>query len=406
VDKVYSRKNLAMAWEAVRRNRGAAGLDRVSLQAFESDLEKNLGRLHEDLRTQQYEPQPLLRVYIPKPGKPGEKRPLGIPAVRDRVCQQALLQRLTPIFEPDFDDSSFGYRPRRSPHDAMRKIWREIHAGSLWIVDADLQDFFGSVDHAKLMQLVARRIADGRVLRLIEQMLQAPVYEEGRLQPTRRGTPQGGVISPLLANILLTPFDREMRARGYQLTRFADDWVITCRTRTQAEKALAMARKILEALGVTLHPGKTRIVHARRGFEFLGYTIRQGKTPLLLSPDRIRAGTRSGTFYAVPSERARRRFKDQVRALTRRQAPVTTEQLIRELNPVIRGWGRYYRRAHVRRLFNQLDRWIVRRIWSHRYRRWRNAGWKEYPTKRLRELGLVSLVAMIPSIERQGAYSS
>jgi RNA-directed DNA polymerase len=197
VDKVYSRKNLALAWEAVRRNRGAAGVDRQSLDDYASNLEENLERLHEELRTQTYRPQALRRVHIPKAGKKGELRPLGIPAVRDRICQQALAQRLAPIFEPDFDESSYGYRPGWSPHDAMRKIWREVQAGRVWIVDADLKDFFGSVDHTRLMELVTRRIADGRVLRLIEQMLTAPVLEGGRVTPTTRGTPQGGVVSPL-----------------------------------------------------------------------------------------------------------------------------------------------------------------------------------------------------------------
>jgi len=407
VDKVYSRKNLALAWEAVRRNRGAAGVDRQSLGDFASNLEENLEQLHEELRTKTYKPQALRRVHIPKAGKRGELRPLGIPAVRDRICQQALAQRLEPIFEADFDDSSYGYRPGRSTHDAMRKIWREIQAGRVWIVDADLKDFFGSVDHTRLMQLVTRRIADGRVLTLIEQMLEAPVLEGGRVEPTVRGTPQGGVVSPLLANVLLTPFDKEMRARGYQLTRYADDWLVTCTSRTEAERALATARRILEALGVILHPEKTRIVHVRHGFEFLGYVVRRGKKPLQLSGHRIKSGVRQGALYAQPNEKSRRRFKEKIRALTQRRVPVSTEQLIRDINPVIRGWGMYYRRAHVRKLFNQLDRWIVRRIWSHRYKRWRNHGWRQYPTRRLRgELGLQSLVAMIPSIERPRAHSS
>lgn len=257
------------------------------------------------------------------------------------------------------------------------------------------------------MQLVTRRIADGRVLKLIEQMLEAPVLEGGRVTPTVRGTPQGGVVSPLLANVLLTPFDREMRARGYQLTRYADDWVVTCRTRAEAEGALATAPRILETLGVVLHPEKTWIVHVRHGFEFLGYVVRQGKKPLRLPQHRIKSGARQGALYAQPSEKARRRFKDKIRVLTRRRAPVSTEQLIRDINPVIRGWGIYYRRAHVRKLFNQLDRWIARRIWSHRYKRWRNHGWKQYPTRRLRgELKLQSLVAMMPSIERSHVHSS
>jgi group II intron reverse transcriptase/maturase len=407
VDKVYSRKNLALAWEVVRRNGGAGGVDRVSLERFAANLEENLEQLHEELRTQRYEPQPLRRVFIPKAGKRGQLRPLGIPAVRDRVCQQALAQRLVPIFEPDFDNGSFGYRPGRSPHGAMRKIWREIEAGRVWVVDADLRDFFGSVDHMGLMQLVTRRIADGRVLTLIEQMLKAPVLERGRVEPTVRGTPQGGVISPLLANILLTPFDKEMRARGYRLTRYADDWVVTCTTRSEAERALATARRILKALGVTLHREKTRIVHVKHGFEFLGYVVRQGKRPLQLPQHRVKSGARPGALYAQPSERARRKFRDQIRYLTRRKRPVSTAQLIREINPVIRGWGMYYRRAHVRKLFNQFDRWIVRRVWSHRYRRWRNRGWKQYPMRRLRgELGLQSLVAMIPSLEHRRVRSS
>lgn len=407
VDKVYSRKNLALAWQAVRRNRGSAGVDGESLDAFASDLEANLEQLHQELRENRYVPCPLRRVYIPKAGQPGASRPLGVPAVRDRVCQQALTQRLTPIFETDFDDSSFGYRVGRSAHGAMRKIWREVQAGRVWVVDADLRDFFGSVDHERLMQLVARRIADGRVLKLIEQMLRAPVSESGRVRPTVRGTPQGGVVSPLLSNILLTPFDREMRVRGYHLTRYADDWVLTCSTRADAVQALEAARRTLETLGVRLHPEKTRIVHVQQGFEFLGYVVRQGKRRMYLSEHRVKSGARQGALYAQPSEKARRKFKDRIRSMTRRRAPVKTAQLVRELNPVIRGWGTYFRRAHVRRLFHQLDGWIVRRIWSHRYKRWRNSGWKVLPTSRLcDEFGLVRLTSMIPSLARRRARSS
>jgi group II intron reverse transcriptase/maturase len=223
VDKVYQLKNLQGAWEKVKANRGGGGVDGQSLAAFEQGQNENLQRLHEELRTDRYQPQPVRRVKIPKAGKPGEWRPLGIPAVIDRVCWQALLERLEPIFEPLFDDSSFGFRPGRSTKDALRKIWGEIKAGAEWIVDADLKDYFGSVDHEKLMTLVAQRVADGRVLKLIEQMLTAGYQEQGRLLPTPQGTPQGGVVSPLLSNILLTPFDREMRRRGYQLTWYADD---------------------------------------------------------------------------------------------------------------------------------------------------------------------------------------
>ena len=209
----------------VEANRGSGGIDGQSLEAFGKQLGTELNRLQTELKEETYEPQPVRQVQIPKAGKPGEFRKLGIPTIYDRVCQQAVLNRLEPIFEPVFDDANFGYRRGRSTKDALRKVWREIESGREWIVDADLKDFFGSVDHEKLLTLVAQRVADGRVLRLIRAMLKAGSYGQGRLFPTERGTPQGGVVSPLLSNILLTPFDREMRCRGYQLTRYADDCV-------------------------------------------------------------------------------------------------------------------------------------------------------------------------------------
>ena len=379
IDKVYQPKNLRAAWDKVKANRGSGGIDGQSIDAFEQDCDGHLHRLHEDLRTDRYQPLPVRRVDIPKAGKPGEWRPLGIPAVIDRVCQQALLNRLEPIFEPLFDDSSFGYRPRRSAKDALRKMWREIEAGAEWIVDADLKDYFGSIDHEKLLTLVAQRVADGRVLTLIERMLTAGAMQNGRLFPTTQGTPQGGVVSPLLSNILLTPFDREMRRRGYQLTRYADDWAVTCRSRQEAEAALRCAAKILATLGVQLNLRKTRIVHVRRGVAFLGYTIKRGQRALSLPAAMITSKARHGGLYAYPTQKSIDRFKDSVRRKTQRRIPLRTAELIRELNPVIRGWGEYYKRAHVRRLFNQLDRWIVRRLWSHRYRRWRCAGWRRLP---------------------------
>ncbi|MBI4484118.1 MAG: group II intron reverse transcriptase/maturase, partial [Acidobacteria bacterium] len=209
---------------------------------------------------------------------------------------------------------------------------------------------------------------------------------------------------PLLSNILLTPFDREMRRRGYQLTRYADDWAVTCRSRREAEAALRCAEKILAALGVQLNVRKTRIVHVRRGFAFLGYTIKRGQRALYLPAAQIKSSTRRGGLYAYPTQKSIDRFKDSVRRQTQRRIPLSTAELIRELNPVIRGWGEYYKRAHVRRLFNQLDRWVERRLWSHRYRRWRCAGWKTLPTRRLRgELGLVSLIGLIPSLASRRA---
>ena len=217
---------------------------------------------------------------------------------------------------------------------------------------------------------------------------------------------QGGVVSPLLSNILLTPFDQEMRRKGYQLTSYADDWVATCESAAGARAAGAAALRILNELGVQLHPQKTRIVHVQQGFEFLGYQIKRGKQ-LRLPPGKIRSGAQSGALYAIPREKSVRRFMDPVRALTSRRVPLKTKQLIEALNPVWRGWGHHYKRAHVRKLFHRLDGWIVRRIWSHRFKRWRNGGWRQLPeTKLYGEYGLVNLIQLIPSIASRKRESS
>src|SRR5437867_2359398 len=406
IDKVYKRKNLEMAWEKVKANRGSGGIDGQTLKAFGEQLDPQLDRLQSELTEETYKPQPVRQVPIPKAGKPGEFRTLGVPTIYDRVCQQALLNRLEPIFEPVFDEANFGYRRGRSTKDAMRKVWKEIQSGREWIVDADLKDFFGSVDHAKLLTLIAQRVADGRVLRLIEAMLKAGSYGQGRLFPSERRTPQGSVVSPLLSNILLTPFDQEMRSKGFQLTRFADDWVITCHSEAEAHAAIAVALRILKELGVELHPQKTRVVHVQHGFEFLGYKIKRGKR-LKLSSDKIRSTARSGALYAFPREKSINRFMDQVRALTRRRVPLKTKELIEGLNPILRGWGNYYKKAHVRKLFNRLNRWIVRRIWSHRFKRWRNLGWRRLPDRTLyRDYGLVNLIQLIPSLASRNNASS
>jgi len=399
VDKVYKPKNLAMAWEKVRRNKGAGGVDGETLKDFEAGLEEHLARLHAELRTDSYHPQPVRRKLIPKQGRPGKMRPLGIPTIYDRVCQQALLNRLEPIFEPVFDDANFGYRRGRSTKDAMRKIWRELQSGCEWVVDADLKDFFGTVDHDKLITLVAQRVSDGRVLGLIRAMLEAGSMADDAYQPTTEGTPQGGIVSPLLSNVLLTPFDWEMRERGYQLTRYADDWVVTCRSRKEAEQALAEAKKILTKLGVTLNEQKTRIVHITEGFEYLGYKVKRGNRQMRLPAHKIRTGVQRYSHYVYPTQKAIDRFKDQIRKRTRRKAGISVQQLIDDINPVICGWGQYYCKAHVRKLFNRLSRWIVQRIWSYRFKRWRCVGYRELPERKLYgEMGLVNLVQLIPSI--------
>jgi group II intron reverse transcriptase/maturase len=397
IDKVFSRKNLALAWEKVKKNRGSAGIDEVSIAEFEARKEDYLDLLHRKLRDGTYQPKPVKRVEIAK--SDGGVRKLGIPAVLDRVCQQALVQRMGPIFEPTFLDSAFGYRPGRSPHDAMRKVWQELNAGYGWIVDADLRQFFDTIDQEKLIDLIAEEISDSRVLQLVRDMLRAGVMEGGCWKPTLTGVPQGGVASPLWSNIFLTPFDRWMTQEGFRLTRWADDFVVRCQTREEAQRARAVAERVLrEELGVELHPQKTRIVHISYGFEFLGYKVKQGAGHRLPAHKR-RGRANLHNLYAIPREKSVQRFKDQIRALTRRKAPLTLREVIERINPVIRGWGHFYRKADVRRLFHRLDGWIERRLYSFLAKRWRNPLWRRYPTRRLiGEFGLVRLTHLIPGL--------
>ena len=403
VDKIYQPGNLRLAWGKVRANRGSGGIDGESLEDFEEQLEGNLQRLHEELRDKTYRPAPVREHLIPKAGQPGKYRKLGIPTVYDRVCQQAIKNRLEPIFEEAFDEASFGYRPMRSAWDAVDKVTEEIGEGHEWIVDADLKDFFTTVDHGKLMELLNQRVSDGRVLGLVESILKAGVQSKEGYRPTEQGTPQGGVISPLLSNVLLTPFDREMRKLGYRLTRYADDWRITCDTRDEAARALHVAGRVLGKLGVTLNREKTRIVHISQGIEFLGLKIKRGVRRLELGEERIKSGARTGALYRYPTQKALENFKEKIRKMTRRNNGLSTRQLIELINPVLRGWGNYYRKANVRKLFNQFDRWVLRRIWSHRRKRWRNCGWRELPGTRLYgEMGLVNLVSLIGGIREPG----
>ncbi len=391
IGRVYDPRNLRQAWERVKENRGAGGVDGMTIARFEQNRDHYLAVLHRQLKEGRYRPRPVKRVEIDKPGT-DKKRPLGIPTVMDRVCQQALVQVLAPIFEPTFREESFGYRPGRSAHMAMRRIWRQLGQAE-WIVDADLADFFGTLSHELMIDRVATQVADGKVLSLIRSMLTAGALRDGTYESAVAGTPQGGVASPLLSNIYLHVFDEKMAQAGFALTRYADDWVIVCRSQAEAKRALASARAVLEdELGLRLNTEKTRIVHIARGFEFLGYRIGRGRG---LSH---KAGGPS--LYAIPTDRSVRRFKDKVRAATNRRNPKDLEGVLDELNPIIRGWGNYYRRAHVRRQFNRLNRWIVMRVWSHQHKRWRNAGWRHLPERRLYgELGLVNLLQLIPSME-------
>jgi RNA-directed DNA polymerase len=360
IDKVFSRQNLELAWSKVKKNRGSAGIDNVTITMFELRKSYYLDLLHRKLRDGTYRPHPVKRVEIEK--SDGGVRKLGIPTVLDRVAQQALVQRMEPIFAPQFLPCSFGYRKGRSPHDAMGKIWRELQAGDSWIVDADLRSYFDSIDQSKLVDLIAEEISDGRVLNLVWDMLGAGVIQDGYWQPTLTGVPQGAVVSPLWSNIYLTPFDRYMTQAGFQLTRWADDFVIVCKSRREAEQALALAKRFLQdELDVALHPHKTRIVHVRHGFEFLGYKVKRG-TGYRLPAHKRRSRSNPQNLYAVPKAKSVKRFQDQIRALTRRKTPLTLRDVIDQINPVIRGWGTFYRKAHVRLLFNRLDRWIERRL--------------------------------------------
>jgi group II intron reverse transcriptase/maturase len=393
IGQIHDPRNLARAWERVKKNKGAGGVDGVTVSRFNEKREYYLGLLHQKLKDGSYRPRPVRRVEIDKPGSTA-KRALGIPTVMDRVCQQAVVQVLEPIFEPTFRDESFGFRPGRSTHMAMRRIWRQLKAGNTWVVDADIADFFGTLTHSTLVDLVAQRVADGKVLGLLRQFLEAGVLRDGQVEPTLTGVPQGGVASPLLSNVYLHVFDQKMAEAGFALTRFADDWVITCTSRREAERALTSARAVLEGeLGLRVHPDKTRIVHVAQGFEFLGYKIKQGKGRL-----QYREG--GPDLYAYPRDRTIERFKQRVRHITTRRNPKKLDGLLDELNPVIRGWGNYFRRAHVRRLFHRLDGWVLRRIWSWRYKRWRCRGYRKLPGAKLYgKLGLVNLLQLIPSME-------
>src|SRR3954467_2306031 len=348
IDKVYAPANLAKAWKRVRENKGGAGIDGLTVTAFEDRQAEHLAGLHARLRDQTYRPAPVKRVGIPKLG--GGTRNLGIPSVTDRVVQQALVQKMAPIFEPLFADCSFGYRPGRSPHMAMRKVWREINEGNFWILDADIRAFFDAIDQDKLVSLIAAEISDGRVLHLIRSLRDAGVIEAGTWHPTTTGVPQGGVASPLWSNIFLTPFDRAMNEAGYRLTRWADDFVVVCKTRQEAEAALALADRFLrEGLGISLHPEKTRIVHVDHGFEFLGYKVKRGSGFRLPAHKRT-AAANPHNLYAVPREKSVQRFREQIRNLTRRHAPVRLAAMIEALNPIIRGWGTPYPKANVGKL--------------------------------------------------------
>ena len=346
-DKVYALPNLWDAWLKVKENRGAAGIDRMTVKRFDEDAYARIEHLQADLRNKTYRPQPVRRVFIPKSG--GGERPLGIPTVRDRIVQQALLQILGPIFEAKFSPRSHGFRPERGCATALKVVDQAVKHGYEWVVDADIKAFFDNVDHDKLIKAINEEISDGSVLQLIGRILKAGVIhpEVNDVEPTDLGTPQGGPISPLLANIYLHHFDVKMAEAKYGLVRYADDFVIFARSEEQAEAALQLARQILEGeLSLKLHPEKTRVVSVAEGFEFLGFhyyrSLRTGnilKVVRRKSVQRFRDAVRERT----PRLKTQRRVKPKSVTLNRLKRNKRVKEMIRRVNQHLRGWHGYFR---------------------------------------------------------------
>jgi len=361
-DRILRPDVLEEAWRRVRANRGAAGVDRETLADVEAyGTEHMLQDLSDALQAGRYHPSPVRRRGIPKPD--GGVRPLGIPTVRDRVAQQAAKLVLEPIFEADFLPASYGYRPKRSATEALEVIRRSFIEGRMWVTEIDIRSFFDSIDHARLLEFVGQRVSDRRVLKLVRKWLTAEVMEDGVTSQTVSGTPQGGVISPLLANIFLHRLDTAWAEQGNgTLVRYADDAVILCRTRTEAEAALALVGEILTGLGLVLHPDKTRIVElseGREGFDFLGCHFHARVSGRLLE-----RGIRRYYLHRWPSARSMVRVRSRVKELTgrNRNGAKDVRVLIRDLNPVLRGWGTYFRTGNAATKFIEVDRYVVDRL--------------------------------------------
>ncbi|MGH7643570.1 MAG: group II intron reverse transcriptase/maturase [Candidatus Dormibacteria bacterium] len=360
-DRIARPDVLQRAFEQVRRNKGAAGIDGETLAAIEAKgVEQVLTELRELLESGKYRPQATRRVYIPKPGRPKERRPLSIPRVRDRVLQTAARLVLEPIFEASFLPCSYGFRPRRSAHQALESIRKEVNNGSRWVVEVDFRDFFGSLDPGLLLGLVAQRISDRRVLRLIRKWMRAGVMEDGVTISTATGVPQGGSISPLLSNIYGHALDALWAKESSHLgtiVRYADDAVILCRSETDAQHAYRWLQGRAQALKLVLHPDKTRLVDLSRGadgFDFLGFHLRLVKS------------RRYGRWYCQrwPSGRAMASVRAKVKAITaprsRLKQPIGV--LVTELNSVLRGWGNYFKWGNSTRKFSQIDSYVQARL--------------------------------------------
>jgi RNA-directed DNA polymerase len=343
IDKVHTERTLRAAFHQVASKQGAAGVDHVTIAMYQDCLDENLTNLGEELRKGTYRPQTIRRHSIPKPGSQ-EKRPLGIPTVRDRVVQTALRMVLEPIFEREFAEHSYGFRPHRGCKDALRRVEELLKAGYTSIVDADLKSYFDTIPHDRLLALVAQQVSDGRILALIEGYLKQGVLDGLREWTPAMGSPQGAVVSPLLSNIYLNPLDHLMAQHGFEMVRYADDFVILCRSPEEAARALESVQQWTAGAGLTLHPTKTRIVNAKEdGFDFLGY--------------RFEGGTRR------PRAKSLDKFKDTIRAKTKRTSGESLRQIIDDLNRTLRGWFEYFKHSH-HWTFPRLDGWIRMRLRS------------------------------------------
>jgi len=344
IDKVYAPENLRTAFQRVRANRGSAGVDQVTIERFAADLDAQLQRLSRELREQTYRPQGVKRVWIPKPGS-REKRPLGIPTVRDRVVQTALRNVLEPIFERDFAAQSYGFRPGLGCKDALRRVQDLLDQGYCWVVDADLQGYFDSLPHEPLMRRVAQKVSDGRILSLLRNYLKQEVMDGLERWTPETGSPQGAVISPLLSNIYLDPLDWLLERAGYQMVRYADDFVVLCRTPEEAERALVLIREWVGQAELRLHPDKTQLVDAGLpgGFDFLGYHFERG--------------------YRWPRKKSQAKLKDALRPKTKRTNGNSLVTIIATINPILRGWFEYFKHSH-KTTFRPLDGWVRMRLRS------------------------------------------
>lgn len=381
IDKVFSERNLRSAAAKVYANEGAPGVDHVTVEAFTDAVETNVAKLSEALRGGTYEPQAIRRVFIPKPGS-NEQRPLGIPTVRDRTVQGAVRHVIEPIFEKEFASHSYGFRPGKGCQDALRRVDELLKTGYVYVMDADLKSYFDTIPHDRLMSRLRERIADRKVLSLIESFLKAGIMDGVEETKPEAGAPQGAVLSPLLSNIYLNPLDHQMAAQGFEMVRYADDFVILCRSQAEAEQALAIVSQWCEAEGLTLHPTKTRIVDVRtEGFDFLGYHFET---------------TQSGNLRRWPRKKSMQKLKDTIRAATKRTSGHSLPVIIAVLNPTLIGWFGYFKHS-VKGTFKDVDGWVRMRLRSILRKRagrtgcGRGADHRRWPITSLAEEGLFSL---------------